>query len=160
MTDPVSAGGQVVRPGDTLVVYTDQRLSVAEADSLRRQILAQLPGLADVVLLSHVAGLAVYRPAAEPDDADARVASWASSGLLAALAEQPAEPVRGGDEPPDPAARTAPAFVRRVPRGLDLYDLLSSPRGVPARLPEHLRLEQAAGDAAVRMIAEFGGHDA
>ena len=58
-----AADALIVRPGDTLVVRFDHGapLSHQMADSIREALLANLPDLAEVIVLN-ADGLAVYRP--------------------------------------------------------------------------------------------------
>ena len=52
----------VVRPDDVLIVgLSVERLSAEEADHIRKELLARLPGLRDVVLITQVSSLAAYR---------------------------------------------------------------------------------------------------
>lgn len=55
--------GLVVRCGDVLVVGLDYPgLTMEQADELRVLLLKRLPGLADVVFITHATTLAAYRP--------------------------------------------------------------------------------------------------
>jgi hypothetical protein len=58
--------GLIVRPGDTLLLCTEQRLSDAEVDDLRMRVREKLPDLAGIAVLEGFAALAVYRPDPEP----------------------------------------------------------------------------------------------
>jgi hypothetical protein len=58
---PSAAEAVIVRPGDTLVIRIDQRLSGQEIDELQAHLGGQMPGV-KVVVLDGVAQLLVYRP--------------------------------------------------------------------------------------------------
>jgi hypothetical protein len=53
-------GVLVIRPGDTLLVVTRGPLTMAAADAYRGRIMAQAPGLADVLVVE-AEQVAVYR---------------------------------------------------------------------------------------------------
>lgn len=57
----------VLRPGDTLIVAVRDRLTMAEAESIRGKLKALVPGLEDVVLVPAVA-LAAYRPEGQEEE--------------------------------------------------------------------------------------------
>jgi hypothetical protein len=58
---PVTAA-LVIRPGDVLVVTMSvDLLSAEQAAQIRGQLISRLPGLADVVIVTHASALAVYR---------------------------------------------------------------------------------------------------
>ena len=61
MTD-ATHHGLIVRPGDTLLLRTDQHLSDAELDELRERVREKLPDLAGIAVLEGFTALAVYRP--------------------------------------------------------------------------------------------------
>lgn len=58
--------GVIVRPGDTLLLEVPDEITVEGAETLKAHVLALLPDLADVLVVSGVR-VAVYRP----DDAPA-----------------------------------------------------------------------------------------
>lgn len=60
--DTTSLQGMVVRPGDTLILYSPIRLSDDEIDDLRASVKAQLPELANVAVFEAVLPVAVIRP--------------------------------------------------------------------------------------------------
>lgn len=51
----------VLRPGDTLVVAFNRRLTLAELDELREQIETELPGIKGAIF-DDAAQIAAYRP--------------------------------------------------------------------------------------------------
>lgn len=53
--------GLVIRPGDTLIVSVQQRLTPEHADELKRKLAKRLPGVESVVMDSGTQ-VAVYRP--------------------------------------------------------------------------------------------------
>lgn len=58
--------GLIVRPGDTLLLCTEQRLDDEQLDELRHRVREMLPDLAGIAILEGFAALAVYRPDPEP----------------------------------------------------------------------------------------------
>lgn len=54
--------GLIIRPGDSLLLRVDGRLSDAEPDHLAGFLREQLPGLDQVCFLEGIADWAVYRP--------------------------------------------------------------------------------------------------
>lgn len=63
----VSLHGMVIRPGDSLILYSEQRLSDEEFDMVSTHLRAQLPGLGPSVILEGIVPVAVYRPEPEPE---------------------------------------------------------------------------------------------
>lgn len=53
--------GLVVRPGDTLIVASSQRITRQAADHIKTELTERLPGIKAVVM-DNVGQLAVYRP--------------------------------------------------------------------------------------------------
>jgi hypothetical protein len=62
---PQSTTAAVVRPGDTLVIAMNARLTPESAAQIEQGAKAAMPGLAEVVVISDAAGLAVYRAGLE-----------------------------------------------------------------------------------------------
>jgi hypothetical protein len=56
----VDAAG-VARPGDTLIVHVDGRVTREQASMIREDVLGRIPGLADVLILT-CTGTTIYRP--------------------------------------------------------------------------------------------------
>jgi hypothetical protein len=56
-----------IRPGDVLIVGLAGPITRAQAATLKTEITARLPGLADVLIMDRVAALATYRPEAVTD---------------------------------------------------------------------------------------------
>lgn len=56
--------GLVVRPGDKLVIATNQRPTMELADRMRQHLEGVLPGV-ELVIIPQATGLAVYRNEAE-----------------------------------------------------------------------------------------------
>jgi hypothetical protein len=58
--------GLIVRPGDVLIVGVQGGYSAPQLDAMGQSIKRNLPGLANVLLLGGVQGMAVYRAEPEP----------------------------------------------------------------------------------------------
>ena len=54
--------GLIARPGDTLLLCTEQRMSDADLAELRERVREKLPDLAGIAVLEGFTALAVYRP--------------------------------------------------------------------------------------------------
>jgi hypothetical protein len=61
--------GLVVRSGDTLILSYERRLTADEARRIKTVIKDRMPDLADVVIVTDVSAVAVYRPDQEASDA-------------------------------------------------------------------------------------------
>jgi hypothetical protein len=57
----MSAGGVVVRPGDTLIVGFHPALSLDQSNAIKERIAESLPGVR-IAVMDQVAAMTVYRP--------------------------------------------------------------------------------------------------
>lgn len=58
--------GAVIRPGDTLLLAAPAGVNAQQAEVLQNQMRAQLPQIADVIVLSGVTVAGVYREESQP----------------------------------------------------------------------------------------------
>lgn len=65
--DVALTGFAMARPGDTLILTFHKAFTKEAGDSARAMLMAQMTGLADVVIVGGSTGLAVYRPDGDDD---------------------------------------------------------------------------------------------